>query len=79
MLGYSRRSVPCAASRRARRAAAASVSATRTSSGIVSAIEAIQVLGKIRMSVFYLILGALVRKIPNTQLTPNRVLVMLAA
>ena len=60
-------------------AAAASVSATRTSSGSVSAIEAIQVLGKIRMSVFYLFLGALVRKIQNTQPTADRVPVMSAA
>src|SRR5271167_1402280 len=70
MLGYNRRSVPCAASRRARRAVAASVWATRTSSGIVSAMEAIQVLGKVRMSVFYPIRGALVRKLQNTQPSP---------
>src|SRR5271168_89382 len=66
MLGYNRLSAPCAANRRARRAAAASVSATRTSSGIESAMEAIRVLGRVRMSVFYLILGVIVRKIQNS-------------
>jgi hypothetical protein len=34
---------------------------------VVSAMGAIQVLGKVRMSVFYPILGFLVRKIPNTR------------
>ena len=65
MLGYSRFSTPPPASRRARRAAAGSVSATRTSSGILSAMEANRVLGRAEMSVFYLILAIYVRKIPN--------------
>jgi hypothetical protein len=41
------------------------VSATRTSSGILSAMEAIQVLGRGEMSVLHLIPSVSVRKIPN--------------
>src|ERR1700722_19513669 len=66
MLGYNRLSTPLPASRRARRAAAGSVSATKTSSGIVSAREIIRVLGWAYMSVLCPILRILVRKIPNS-------------
>ena len=69
MLGYNRLSTPPPASRRARRAAAGSVSATRTSSGIVSAIAAhsgareglnvrVMPLFKALLSVKYRIVGA---------------------
>lgn len=71
MLGYNRLSVPCADSRRARRAVAASVSATRTSSGIVSAMEAIRVLGRVEMSVFCPIFGVIVVKHRITYPKPN--------
>jgi hypothetical protein len=46
-------------------AAAGSVSATRMSSGILSAMEAIRVLGGGEVSVFYPIPDIFVRKIPN--------------
>jgi hypothetical protein len=58
--------VPCAASRRVRRAAAASVSVMRMSSGKMSAMGAIQVLEKVRMSVFYPIPSVFVREIQNS-------------